>query len=92
MRILNRQDREDLGIAKLPPKVRDYIAELETEYERVTTRQKRLRDNIRAMQVKCENMNLRLRLAQLAGQAKAQQPVGPPNLHFHGGKQMQRAV
>ncbi len=84
MHLLNRQDREDLGIAKLSPKVRDYIAALETEYERVTTRQKRLRQNIRSMQVKCENMNLRLRLAQLAGEKKA--------AYNERGRKMRRAV
>ena len=70
MRIMTRQQRDDLGLAKLPPAVRNYIAELETEYERVTTRQKRLRENIRAMQKKCELANLKLRLAQLSGQAQ----------------------
>lgn len=70
MRRLTRQDRDDLGLAKLPPAVRNYIADLETEYERVTSRQKRLRDNIRHMQAKLETVNLRNELAQLAGQAR----------------------
>jgi hypothetical protein len=33
MHLLNRQDREDLGMNQLPREVRDYIAALETEYE-----------------------------------------------------------
>lgn len=70
MNRLTRQDRDDLGFATLPPAVRNYIADLETEYERVTSRQKRLRENIRHMQAKLETVNLRSELAQLAGQAR----------------------
>jgi cell division septum initiation protein DivIVA len=72
MHLMNQKDREDLGLNKLPQEVRDYIAALETEYERVTSRQKRLRDNIRHMQAKLETVNLRNELAPIAGGAAAQ--------------------
>lgn len=79
MHLLNRQDREDLGMNQLPREVRDYIAALETEYERVTTRQKRLRENIRAMQKKCELVNLKTELAQLAGKTAVVKQKWPQN-------------
>jgi len=66
---MKRQERDELQFAKLPPAVKAYIADLEREYERVTTRQKRLRKNIVSMQRKCEMQNLKVKLAQLAGES-----------------------
>jgi hypothetical protein len=72
MHIMTRQQRDDLGIAKLPPKVRNYIAELELQVERMQVRSKAHRTQIRASNVKLELANAKLKLAQLAGQAKAE--------------------
>jgi hypothetical protein len=85
--LLNRQDREDLGINKLDPKVRDYIAALETECERLQHRSHVHRIQLRACSAKLETVNLRNELARLAGQAAAQDTVSQVRR-----KKLQRAV
>jgi hypothetical protein len=66
MHIMNRQQREDLGLAKLPPEVKQYIADLEYTVDRLQARSKAHRDQLRACNAKLETVNLRKQLPRTA--------------------------
>ncbi len=72
MHIATRQQREDLGLAKLSPEVKQYITDLEVYAERLQNRSKAHRKQLKACNAKLETVNLRNELARLAGQAKAE--------------------
>jgi len=66
MHKLSPREREELGINRLPMAARFYIADLETELDRVCTRQARLRKNVRSMQKKLELANLKALLYKVS--------------------------
>jgi len=70
MHIATRQQREDLGLAKLSPEVKQYITDLEFALERLQVRSRAHRIQLRACSAKLENVNLRNEIARLAGQAR----------------------
>jgi hypothetical protein len=87
MHSATRQQREDLGLAKLSPEVKQYITDLEVYAERLQNRSRAHRIQLKACNAKLETVNLRLKLAQLAGQAKATDTMSQVRR-----KKLQRAV
>ena len=63
---LRNHGMDELGLCQLSPEVKQYIAELELEVDRLQRRSKAHRQNIRSMQSKLVGVNLRRELACLA--------------------------
>ena len=65
MHKLTTAEKGQIHLNQCPKAVRNYVAALELELERVTTRQYRLRQNVRSMQKKLELVTLKDKLNKL---------------------------